>query len=405
MQYQFYAKTKGGESKKGTLEAANQKAAISTLQEKGLVVISVQEAKEESIISKGLNIFQGVSSKELAIFSRMLSLLFEVSVPLTQALNILKNQTKNPYFKEILEQIIADIQDGATFSEALKKHENIFGTLYVAMAKSGEATGDLMGSLNFMADYLESSEEMKGKVSSALMYPVVIVIIFLGVAGGTIYFILPDLLDQLAELGGDDQELPLMTKIVMTISDFLQAYIFWVLGGIVGAIGGLYAFFKTEVGQQFWDKYQMKLPVFGNLFTKMYVARFSLNLRTLMSGSIPLVEALEISAQVVGNRVYAATIRKAAQEVTKGNKMSDTLLESEHFPDLSAQIIQIGEQSGRTQAVLETLSNFYEKEVNGVVDNLSTLIEPFVIVFIGVGVGAFVLSILMPLYESISNAL
>lgn len=403
-QYQFYVKTKGGESKKGTLEAANQQAAISTLQEKGLVVISVQEAKEESIISKGLNIFQGVSSKELAIFSRMLALLFEVSVPLTQALTILKNQTKNTYFKEVLEKIVADIQDGAHFSEALGKYEHIFGRLYVAMAKSGEATGDLTGSLTFMADYLEANEEMKGKVTSAMLYPIVIIIIFIGVAGGVVYFILPDLLDQLAELGGD-QELPLTTQIVMSISDFLQAYILFVLGGIIAIIGGLFSFFKTETGKQFWNKYQLKLPVFGDLFTKMYVARFALNLRTLMSGSIPLVEALEINAEVVGNRVYAATIRKAAQEVKKGNKMSDTFLASEYFPDLSAQIIQIGEQSGRTQDVLKTLSDFYEREVNAVVENLSTLIEPFVIVFIGVGVGAFVLSILMPLYESISSAL
>lgn len=395
--YAYYAKNNVGEQKKGVVNAISEDVAVTTLQNHGLIVISLKDIEGQSAFQGDIKWFEGVSDREMVIFSRLLSTLLEVQVPLMEALAILQGQTKNKYFQKVLAQCVADVEDGNLLSEALSKHPKVFSRLYVAMIQSGEASGSLQASLIFMADYLEEQYGLNSKIKGALMYPVFVLLIFVVIGLGVSYYVLPQLVSVLEGLEG--VELPWTTQAIIWMSGFIRQFILPIIIVLVGMVAGVLYFLKTPTGVKFWNKWQLKLPLFGSLYTKLYIARFSSNMKTLLEGGIPILSALKISSDVVGNVIYRDIILDAMQEMKGGAQMSVAFIRHKEFPTIAGQIIQIGEKTGRIESVLDTLTNFYKREVDVVVDNLTTLIEPVMIVVLGVGVGIFVMAILMPIYN------
>ena len=397
--FTYLAKTKDGAVKQGIVTASSEDVALSALQSKDLIVISLKDSKSESVFGKDLEIFNRVSSRELAIFTRILSVFLEVQIPLVEALSILRDQNKkNKYFNEILEQIVMDVQDGNLLSNSIEKHPKVFSTLYVSIVRAGEVSGGLQAGLLYMADYLEEQYDLNSKIKGALSYPIFVLVVFLVIGLGIAYYVLPQLVDVLESLGSG-VELPWTTQIIILLSDIIQKFIWLILGVIILGIGGFYYFLKTEAGGKWADKWELKLPVFGQLLTKMYITRFAINLRTLLIAGVPIVTALDIGAKVVGNNIFEKIIQEAISNIKAGGQLSETLLKHKEFPFIASQIIAVGEKTGKINSVLETIARFYKKEVDNIVANLTTLIEPIMIVGLGIGVAIFVVSILMPIYN------
>jgi type IV pilus assembly protein PilC len=397
--FKYLAKTKDNILKQGVVDASTEDSALTALQSKDLIVISLQDINKQSLFGKDLEIFNKVSSRELVVFTRILAVFLEVQIPLIEAVSVLRDQNnKNKYFKQILDKLVLELQDGTLLSDAMAKNPKVFDNLFVSIIRSGEASGGLQESLLYMADYLEEQYDLNNKIKGALSYPVFVLLIFVVLSLGIAYFVLPDLVEVL-ESTGSDQELPWMTQILISGSNLLQKHIFPVLIGIIGIVAGIVYFTKTEFGKKFVDKWQLRLPIFGQLFTKLYIARFATNLSNLLRAGVPLLQSLEINSKIVGNSVFEKIILEAIESVKGGGQLSDTLMKYPEFPYIASQIISVGEKTGKTILVLQTLTRFYKQEVDNLVANLTVLVEPVMIVGLGVGVGIFVLAVLMPIYN------
>jgi len=399
--FTYLAKTKDGVTKQGVVTASNEDSALSALQGKDLIVISLQDINKESSFGKDLEIFNRVSARELVVFTRILSVFLEVQIPLVDAVAVLRDQNnRNKYFKEILDQLVLDLQDGNLLSDAMEKHPKVFDNLFVSIIRSGEASGGLQEALLYMADYLEEQYELNSKIKGALAYPTFVLLIFVVLGLGIAYFVLPQLVEVLESVTeGGESKLPFTTQLIVLGSNFLQDYVWVVLIGLVGIVaGGVYAL-KTEAGSKWADKWKLRVPVFGQLFTKLYIARFATNLRNLLRAGVPLISSLEISSKVIGNSIFEKIIQESIVNVKAGGQLSETLMKHEEVPYIASQIIQVGEKTGKTILVLETLTRFYKQEVDTLVANLTVLIEPVMIVGLGIGVAIFVISVLMPIYN------
>lgn len=396
--FTYLAKTRDGITKQGIVTASNEDIALTALQSKDLIVISLQNNNNKSVFSKDLDIFNRVSTRELVVFTRILSVFLEVQISLVEGLLVLRDQNiKNKYFYSILDKIILDIQDGSLLSDAIQKYPKVFDNFFVYIVRSGETSGGLQKSLLYMADYLEEQYSLNNKIRGALTYPLFIMFVFIILGLGIAYYILPQLVDVLNNLG--EVNLPFTTKLIIWFSDFLQNYILIILLAIFAIIGGFVYFIKTKSGIYWSDKWKLKLPVFGQLFTKLYIVRFSNNMKNLLSAGVPLISSLETSSEVVGNSIFKDIIKESILNVKSGGQLSETLLKHKEFPYIASQIIAVGEKTAKTTTALETLARFYKQEVDTVVDNLTTLIEPVMIVILGIGVAIFVVSILMPIYN------
>jgi type IV pilus assembly protein PilC len=399
--FTYLAKTKDGVTKQGVITASSEDSALSALQGKDLIVISLQDINKQSSFGKDLEIFNRVSARELVVFTRILSVFLEVQIPLVDAVAVLRDQNKrNKYFTEILDQLVLDLQDGNLLSDAMEKHPKVFDQLFVSIIRSGEASGGLQEALLYMADYLEEQYDLNNKIKGALAYPTFVLLIFVVLGLGIAYFVLPQLVEVLESVTeGGEATLPWMTQIVVAGSNFLQDYVWLVLIGLIGIVAGVVYGLKTEAGSKWADKWKLRVPVFGQLFTKLYIARFATNLRNLLRAGVPLISSLEISSKVVGNSVFEKIVQESIVNVKAGGQLSETLMKHEEVPYIASQIIQVGEKTGKTILVLETLTRFYKQEVDTLVANLTVLIEPVMIVGLGIGVAIFVLSILMPIYN------
>jgi type IV pilus assembly protein PilC len=399
--FTYLAKTKDGLTKQGVVTASNEDTALSALQSKELIVISLQDTAKQSLFGKDLEIFNRVSSRELVVFTRILSVFLEVQIPLVDAVAVLRDQNKrNKYFTTVLDQVVLDLQDGSLLSDAMEKHPKVFDRLFVSIIRAGEASGGLQEALLYMADYLEEQYDLNNKIKGALAYPTFVLLIFIVLGLGIAYFVLPQLVEVLESVTeGGDAKLPWMTQLVIAFSNILQEFVWFILIGLIGIIGSFVWFIKTEAGSQWADKWKLKLPVFGQLFTKVYIARFAINLKNLLRAGVPLISSLEISSKVIGNYVFEKIIQESIGNIKSGGQLSDTLMKHNEVPYIASQIISVGEKTGKTILVLETLNRFYKQEVDTMVANLTVLIEPVMIVILGIGVAIFVLSILMPIYN------
>lgn len=394
--FDYKAKTREGEERSGVVEASGIEAAIEVLQRNNLIIINVYPARGVSFFAKSLDEILGVRPKELVIFSRQLAVLFEARVPVVQAFKTLISEATRPALRKVISQIVDDVSGGLSLSLALGKHPRVFSSFYVSLVRSGEESGKLQEVFTYLADYSERSYTIKAKAKNALIYPAFIFIAFIGVLIVMLTVVVPRLVAIFAETG---QQVPFYTSVVIALSIFLQRWgIFIFLFLLVLIILG-WRYKQTEAGEALYDRFKISLPLLGGLYRKLALSRFTDDLGTLIVGGIPIIHALEISADVVGNRVYRNIILDAAESVKGGSMISAAFEKYRDVPPLVTQMIRVGEESGRLDFILGKIAKFYQREVDNMLDNLVSLIEPVLIVFLGGSVGIIVAAILVPLYN------
>lgn len=402
MRFIFKARTQDGETREGIVEALDRAAAIRTLQKENLLPVSVQKEREGlKVVDDLKRVWEGVNAKELSVFFRELATLIHAKVPIVQALRSIEEQADNKFLRFIVKDISADIEDGVPFSDALAKYPDVFSPLIISVVKSGEVSGTLQSSIMFIADNLEKSYQLTSRIRSALFYPA-FVVLAAGIIGFlTVTFILPNLTQVIKDF--DIPNIPWYTVVVMALGDFMAAYWWAVLLIIFAIIGGVAYYINTDDGRREWDHVKLKLPIFGKLFRMIYVARFAQNFSLLLTGGIPIVRALNITANVVDNAVYQGIILRAADEVRAGGTISSTFMEAEEVPSMVSRMMKIGEETGKMDETLKSVSDFYEEEIGVMTRNLTTLLEPILIVVLGIGVGILVAAILLPIYNITSS--
>jgi len=400
MKFQYKAKNQLGKIQNGVVVAADESKAEHLLSESGLVIISL-EKQDENILNK-LNPFgKSVSNKDLVLFSRQLSTLISARVPIIQSLRILQDQIVSKYLLSIVDDLIAAVQNGESLSSAMAKHDNVFGTVYVNLVMSGEASGSLDKSLVYLADQLEKDYELRGKVKSAMTYPVFVLVALVGIALLMFKFVLPNLTSVLQEQGGT---LPPVTVAIIDFSAFFNVYWWLCILVVAGAIFGVRFYINTTAGRYQWDNIKIKLPIIGDIFQKIYLSRFARNLSTLVIGGIPIMKALEITAQIVNNVIYRDIILSAVIQIQGGKSISEGLSGHPEFPSIVTQMVKVGEQTAQLDEIMGKLASFYEKEVDAKVSTLTTLLEPMIMIILGIGVGVLVAGILMPIYNLASTS-
>lgn len=398
--FNYSARTREGELKSGVIEASSKEAAVSVLQRHNFIVVSLQAINEIPIWKRSFKFLQKVKSRELVIFSRQFATLIESQIVILEALRTLVDQTTNPYFKEKLTDVANEVEGGSLLSEALRKHPKIFSGLYVSMVRSGEASGNLHQALKNVAENLEYRYALNSKVKSAMMYPIIVLIVFIVIATIMFGFVMPKIVLVLEDLNAD---LPLITRIMIAITRNFKIYGLLLGLGLIALTIGLVYYFRTSSGRMVWAKTQLKLPLFGGLLTKIYLARFAENISTLTASGLPILHALKVSADVVGNLIFARIIAEARETVRGGSTIASAFQNHKEVPVMVTNMIRVGEKTGRLDLVLKKMAQFYKEEVDTMVANLTTLIEPIMIVILGIGAAILVISILMPIYNSVGN--
>lgn len=395
MLYNYEVLTKEGKKEIGEIEAANQDVASDILHRRGFVVISIKQ-KRTPFYFRRLGFLERIGPKEVMIFSRQLATLFEAKVPLVQSLHTLADQTTNPYFRERITKIVSDIEAGTTFSESLSRHPDIFSPLYYNMVKSGEAAGKLQEVLLYLADNIEREFDLKRKVISSLIYPAFVLVAFFVVSIILIVVIVPKITSILVESG---QKLPFTTSLILGVSTFLRYAGIPLLVLFIAGIIVLWNLIQIPRFKKIADAFLIDIPILGDLFRKIYLARFANSLSTLMTGGLPIIQAMQISADVVGNSVFKEIILSAGEAVRGGALISSVFDVSPEIPSLVTQMIAVGEKTGKLDQVLLSLAKFYRREVDAALDVLVSLIEPILIVVLGIGVGFLVAAVLVPVYN------
>ena len=396
--FAFSGKTRTGQTINGEMEAPNREAVVAQLRRQQVLATSVKsKAKDIEIKIPG---FGGkVGEKELAIVTRQLATMIDAGLPLVQCLNILAEQQENKVFKKTLNEIREDVEAGSTFSAALKKHPKVFSTLYTNMVEAGEAGGILDTILNRLAAYIEKSLTLKSRIKSAMFYPMTIVSVALVVVIFLLIYVIPTFQGLFANFGAT---LPLPTVIVLELSNIVREYLLYMIGGVVGLIMGIRAYYRTAGGRKRIDGLMLQLPIVGPLIRKVAVAKFTRTLGTLVSSGVAILEGLDITARTAGNTVVEEAVQKARSAIAQGKTIAEPLQESKVFPPMVVQMIAIGEQTGALDRMLNKVADFYEEEVDIAVGTLTSLLEPLMVIFLGVVVGGVVIAMYLPIFKLIS---
>lgn len=401
MKFKFSAKDQKGATREGHVEAINKQFALEVLQKNGLIPLTITRAQDMPKIFKDvLRAWEGVKQKDLVILFRQLSILIEARVPISVALNTIKEQTANKYLEKIVEEIRQDIDEGSTLSDAMAKQKDTFSPLMVNMVASGEVSGNLQKSLNYLAKNIEKNYQLTSRIRGAMIYPAIVFFVFIVVGFFVVTFIIPKISMVIKEM---EAEIPWYTKLVIKVGDFMSVYWWAVAIAILAMVGGFMYYIRSEKGKREWDQIKIKLPVFGKLFRYLYITRFADNFGTLLSGGIPIVRSLHIVSSVVNNYVYQVLIMEAADEVKSGNNISKVFLRSIYVPPMVAQMIKVGEDTGKLDTALINVATFYESETDQMTKNLTTLLEPVIMIFMAVGVAILVFSVLLPIYNIVGQ--
>lgn len=396
MLFNYESITNTGEKKNGSIDASSKDSAISALQRRGLIVSSIKEEGAKGGIMHLSFFDRTVKMKDVVIMSRQISTLFEAQVSALKAFNLLASNTENPALVKVLNTICSDIESGVTISEALSRHPEAFSFFYVNMVKAGEESGKLNQTFAYLADYLDRQYQLTSKTKNALIYPAFVIGVFFVVMILMMTFIIPRLETIIRDSG---QVLPWSTTIVFAISDLLVNYGLFVLLGL-GIFGFyMYRMSKSDSGQKYLDRIKITVPIFKNIYTKLYLSRISDNMDTMLSSGITIIRAIELTSIVVGNRVYEDLLKDALEKVKGGSSLSEAFSSHPEIPSIMAGMVRVGEETGSLGSILKTLGKFYSREVNEAVDTLVSLIEPMMIVALGLGVGLLLTSVLMPIYN------
>jgi len=338
-----------------------------------------------------------VKPREFVLFSRQLAVLIDAKVPLLSALHSIESQSENSFLSAKIRLIMHDVDGGSSLSEALSRHPDVFSNFYVNMVRAGEASGTLQKVLNDLADNIEKNYELTSRLKSAMYYPAFILVAMIVTGFVVMTFVMPKLLGILkeAEVG----TLPVQTRLIIWLSDFLANYWILVLIVVFAIIGMFVYYIQTEDGRVEMDRIILKIPILSKILNDIYIARFSENLATLLQSGLPITTALLITSDIIGNEVYREIIREAAEHVKRGESMGDVFSRYEVMPPIVAQMIQVGEATGRVDFTLGKITDFYMKEADNLVKNFSSLIEPIIMIILAVGVGILVSAVMLPIYQ------
>jgi type IV pilus assembly protein PilC len=395
--YKWEGKTLKGVIKKGEMEAPSESAIRTHLRQQNIVPTKIVAKGKELKFS--FSVGRKVKDRSIAIFTRQLATMIDAGLPLVQSLEILAVQQENKVFKGIIREIREDVEGGSTFAGALKRHPRVFSELYTNLVVAGEEGGILDNILNRLANYIEKAETLKKKVKSALVYPSTIVGVAVIVVMILMIFVIPVFESMFKSAG---QSLPLPTLIVLAMSKFVKSYILFIIPAVGVLIFLLRRYYKTENGRGVIDSLLLKAPVFGPLFQKIAVARFSRTLGTLVSSGVPILDGLNIVSRTSGNKTIETAILKARSSIKEGETIAEPLSRSSVFPPMVIQMISVGESTGALDSMLSKIADFYEDEVDVAVANLTSLLEPLLMMFLGVVIGGVVISMYLPIFQMAS---
>ena len=401
MLFNYKALDNTGKKSTGSIEAVSIDVAIGSLQRRELIISSIEPAEKGSWMSR-ISFGKGVSNKDIVLLSRQMATLFQAQVSALKIFTLLAAETENKVLKKSLDEISTDLQGGSTISKALSKHENIFSDFYVNMVKSGEETGKLNETFNYLADYLDRNYEVVSKAKNALIYPAFVITVFLAVMVLMFTVIVPKISLIVTESG---QEIPIYTKVVFGVSDFFVDYGLILAAALVVLIFFVIRYVRTTEGSKAFARFKLQVPYLGGLYRKLYLSIIADNMNTMVLSGIPMVKALEVTSSVVGNGVYKELLEETLSAVKTGSPLSKALSSyPDEVPSLLVQMIRVGEETGELGSIFRTMANFYRRDVINTVDTLVSLIEPVMIVALGLGVGLILASILIPIYDIASSA-
>ena len=385
----------------GRVDAYDKKAAAEALEENNLIPLSVSQERNFSRVFRELQrSWEGGNKKDIMMFFRQLTTLIGASVPVVQSLRAVASQSENRFMRSIIKEIADDVEDGASLSESMAKHPDIFSHLSVSIIKAGEISGGLQEALKYVLKNTEKNYRLAAKIKGALLYPGFVLSATAIIGFIVITVILPKITLMITEL---DIETPWYTKAVIATGDFMSAYWWAVLTVFFGAIGGFIYYIKTESGKKEWDQIKIKIPIIGKLFRYIYLSRFASNFSVLLVGGIPIVKALNIMSEVVDNSVYRGVILRAADEMKSGGNISNVFFKSPYIPNIVCKMIKIGEETGKMDESLKSIADFYNEEIDNMTRNFSSLLEPVLIVLLGLGVAVMVFAIILPIYSIVGK--
>jgi type IV pilus assembly protein PilC len=388
------ATTRAGEHRSGTMEGDNEASVRDRLTAQNLVVNSVKKKKRDF---KMPTLGSGVSLKDLVVFTRTFSTMIDAGLPIVQCLDMLASQAENRHFGDVLAKVKGDVESGKSLSESMAKHPKVFDDLFCNLVAAGEAGGILDLIFRRMATYLEKTAKLARQVKGALVYPTAIVIVGMLVMIIMMTFVLPTFEAMFKDLGAGS--LPAPTRVVLAISHFITGNALILIPLLIGVGFAFTTFIKTEKGEYIWDTVKLKLPVLGNVVRKGAVARFTRTLGTLLASGVPILDAMDIVARTAGNAVIKRGILYAREKISEGMDIASPLLETAIFPPMVVQMIGVGEQTGAMDDMLQKIADFYEEEVDAAVVAMSAMLEPLILVFLGVGVGGMLIAMYLPIFD------
>ena len=384
-----------GEKQKGEIEAKDELTARQLLLRKKIKISKLKE-KPKDLLENISFLQPKVKTKDIVIFTRQLSTMIDAGLPLVQGLDILASQQENVTFKKMLKEIKEEVESGSTFADALRKYPNHFDRLYCNMVAAGELGGILDDVLRRLAAYMEKAEALKAKVKGAMTYPAIVLVIAAAVLAVIMIFVIPTFAKMFEDFGS---ALPAPTQMVINLSNFIKSYFFVMIGGLVFLSFIIKKYYSTESGKLVMDKMFLKTPVFGPLLRKVAVAKFTRTLGTLINSGVPIIEALNVAANTAGNKVVENAIKRVKASISEGRTIAQPLEESGIFPAMVVQMIAVGETTGALDTMLNKIADFYDQEVDTAVDALTSLIEPFMIVFLGGTIGSIIIAMYLPIFK------
>lgn len=394
--FSYVGVTATGKQVKGEIQAASKNEVISLLRKKKLRPVTIKAAS----MSINLAFLDRVKLQDISRFTRQFSAMTAAGLPLVQCLDILAAQTENKKLSAAVKQISGDIQGGSTLADALEKHPAIFNSLYCNMISAGEASGSLDTVLTRLADYQEKAEALRRKIKGAMTYPLIVTIVAVGATAAMLTFVVPTFAQMFTDVGGS---LPLPTKIVMDISNFLQKYIFLLILAFAGALVALSYYYKTDDGKLKIDGIKLNIPVWGDLERKSSISRFAQTLSTLLTSGVTIIDALNITAKTAGNKVLEKGIIRTLERITGGMTIAEPLKETGVFPPMVIHMISVGEKTGDLAEMLKKISDFYKDEVDAAIDALTSIIEPVMIVVMGAIIGGILIAMYLPMFDMIGT--
>ena len=427
--YAYKAKEAGGKTTAGTVQAETEQQAVGELRRQGLTVISLQQRRAgggksaggRGRVSQGKGADKGggffsmsiggkkqavpaskakVKGAEMVVFTRQLATMISAGIPLVESIDILAEQSQNLGLRSVLEAVSAEVRGGRDLSAALASHPRLFPDIYINMIRAGEASGQLDTVLDRLAEYQEASEELRSEIKSAMTYPIVSLILVLGITMFLLVFIIPKFQDMFMSM---NVELPWITVFLLDLSNWLKTNVLLWAGGLIAVSVGTVFYFKSESGAHMKDWLLLHMPVFGPLFRKVAISRFSRTFATLIQSGVPILGTLEIVAQTCGNRLVSNAIEKASDSVRQGETLGEPLAETGVFPPMVTKMIAIGEKTGALESLLEKIADFYDQQVKATVAGLTSLIEPLMIATMGFLVGGMVMAIFLPIFKMVGS--